>query len=58
MAELETISVKPLHPTFAAEIGGVDFQNLSEKQFCDILAAMAKVSTYSFLHISDEESVG
>lgn len=39
----ETIRVKQLHPTFAAEISGVDFENLSEEQFSDILAAMAKV---------------
>lgn len=39
----ETIKVKQLHPTFAAEISGVNFENLSEEQFSDILAAMAKV---------------
>lgn len=39
----KTIKVKKLHPTFAAEILGVDFQNLSEEQFSEILAAMAKV---------------
>lgn len=43
MAEFETISVKPLHLTFAAEVAGVDFQNLSDKQFSDVLAAIAKV---------------
>ena len=41
--ELKTLTVKELHPTFAAEVSGVNFQNLSEEQFQEILAAMAKV---------------
>ncbi|KAK8054740.1 hypothetical protein PG994_009807 [Apiospora phragmitis] len=39
----ETIKVKELHPTFAAEVTGVDFPDVSEEQFAEILAAMAKV---------------
>lgn len=39
----KTIEVKELHPTFAAEVLGVDFEDVSEEQFSEILAAMAKV---------------
>jgi alpha-ketoglutarate-dependent 2,4-dichlorophenoxyacetate dioxygenase len=39
----KTIRVKELHPTFGAEIEGVDFPNPSEEQFKELLAAMAKV---------------
>lgn len=39
----KTIRVKELHPTFGAQIEGVDFPNPSEEQFKEILAAMAKV---------------
>lgn len=39
----KTIEVKELHPTFAAEVSGVDFEHVSEEQFKEILAAMAKV---------------
>jgi alpha-ketoglutarate-dependent 2,4-dichlorophenoxyacetate dioxygenase len=42
----KTIEVKKLHPTFAAEVSGVDFDNVSEEQFSEILAAMAKVRSY------------
>ncbi len=41
--EFKTITVKELHPTFAAEVSGVNFQDLSEEQLSEILAAMAKV---------------
>ena len=41
--DFKTLTVKELHPTFAAEVSGVNFQNLSEEQFQEILAAMAKV---------------
>jgi alpha-ketoglutarate-dependent 2,4-dichlorophenoxyacetate dioxygenase len=41
--EFKTISVKELHPTFGAEIQGVEFPDPSEEQFEEILAAMAKV---------------
>lgn len=41
--EFKTITVKKLHPTFAAEVEGVNFQGLSDEQLNEILAAMAKV---------------
>lgn len=38
------ISVKPLHPTFAAEISGVDFKSsLSDEVFQEIYQAITKV---------------
>lgn len=40
----KTITVKELHPTFAAEVSGVNFQDLSEEQLSEIIAAMAKVN--------------
>ncbi|KAI1622331.1 alpha-ketoglutarate-dependent 2,4-dichlorophenoxyacetate dioxygenase [Exophiala viscosa] len=40
--EFKTITVKPLHPTFGAEVEGVNFHHLSDGQFNEILAAMAK----------------
>ena len=42
-AAFKTIHVKELHPTFGAEVEGVDFPNPSEEQFRELLAAMAKV---------------
>lgn len=48
--EFKTISVKPLHPTFAAEVDGVDFKNLSDEQFKEIFAAMAKVRAKQAKH--------
>lgn len=39
----KTITIKPLHPTFVAEIQGVDFTNLSDETFSEIVAALAKV---------------
>ncbi|KAI1074211.1 taurine catabolism dioxygenase [Whalleya microplaca] len=45
---LKTIAVKELHPTFAAEITGVNFQDLSEEQFSETIAAMAKYGVCSF----------
>lgn len=39
----KTFRVKELHPTFGAEIEGVDFPSPSNEQFAEILAAMAKV---------------
>lgn len=39
----KTIKVKELHPTFGAEVEGVDFNNLSEETLQEILSAMAKV---------------
>ena len=41
--EFKTFRVKELHPSFGAEIEGVDFPNPSEEQFREILAAMSKV---------------
>jgi alpha-ketoglutarate-dependent 2,4-dichlorophenoxyacetate dioxygenase len=38
-----TISIKELHPSFGAEVLEADFQNMSEEQFREIKAAMAKV---------------
>ncbi|KAI0009349.1 taurine catabolism dioxygenase [Xylariaceae sp. FL0662B] len=43
-----TITVNELHPTFAAEITGVNFQGLSEEQFSEIVAAMAKYGVCVF----------
>lgn len=45
--EFKTLTIKPLHPTFGAEVEGVNFQNLSDEQFQEIFAAMAKVSLSS-----------
>jgi alpha-ketoglutarate-dependent 2,4-dichlorophenoxyacetate dioxygenase len=43
----KTIKVKEVHPTFAAEVEGVDWKNLSDEQFNEVFAAMAKVSSAS-----------
>lgn len=44
--EFKTLKCKPLHPTFAAEIEGVDFTKpISDEVFDEILAASAKVSS-------------
>ena len=45
MSAFSTITVKELHPTFAAEVQGVDFQNLSDKQFDEVVAALAKAGS-------------
>lgn len=45
-SEFNQLNVKPLHPTFGAEIDGLDFRNLSDEGFQEILAAMAKVNDY------------
>ena len=40
----KTLSVKELHPTFGAEVHGVDFSKpISEEVFEEVLAVMAKV---------------
>ncbi|KAF2465679.1 alpha-ketoglutarate-dependent 2,4-dichlorophenoxyacetate dioxygenase [Lindgomyces ingoldianus] len=44
----KTITVKELHPTFGAEIEGVNFPNPSEEQFKEVLAAMAKYGVCVF----------
>ena len=42
------ISVKELHPTFGAEVHGVDFSKpVPDDTFAEISEAMAKVSTLS-----------
>ena len=41
--EFKTLTIHKLHPTFAAEVEGVNFQNLSDEQFQEIFAAMATV---------------
>ena len=43
--EFKTLKIKELHPTFAAEIEGVDFSKpIPDDVFNEILAASAKVS--------------
>ena len=43
--EFSKIKIKELHPTFAAEVEGVDFsQPVPDDVFEEILAASAKVS--------------
>jgi alpha-ketoglutarate-dependent 2,4-dichlorophenoxyacetate dioxygenase len=42
-APFQTISIRELHPSFGAEVLDADFQNMSEEQFQEIKAAMAKV---------------
>ncbi|KAI6082968.1 taurine catabolism dioxygenase [Hypoxylon rubiginosum] len=44
----KTITVNELHPTFAAEVTGVNFQDVSEEQFAEIVAAMAKYGVCVF----------
>jgi alpha-ketoglutarate-dependent 2,4-dichlorophenoxyacetate dioxygenase len=39
----KTFRVKELHPTFGAEIEGVNFSNPGREQFEELLQAMAKV---------------
>jgi hypothetical protein len=39
----KTITIKELHPSYGAEVIGADFSNMSEEQFQEIRAAMAKV---------------
>lgn len=42
--EFKTLKIKKLHPTFAAEIEGVDFSRpIPDDVFREILAASAKV---------------
>ena len=43
--EFKHLTIKELHPTFAAEIDGVDFsKDIPHDVFNEILAASAKVS--------------
>ncbi|KAK8060946.1 alpha-ketoglutarate-dependent 2-4-dichlorophenoxyacetate dioxygenase [Apiospora saccharicola] len=55
----KTIQVQELHPTFAAEVTGVDFQDVSDEQFAEILAAMAKygVCVFRKTGLTDESHV-
>jgi hypothetical protein len=39
----QTISIKELHPSYGAEVIGADFQSMTDEQFQEIKAAMAKV---------------
>jgi hypothetical protein len=36
--------VVPLHPTFAAEVKGVNFKNISDEDFAEIHDAISQVS--------------
>jgi len=46
--EYKHVQIKELHPTFGAEVFGVDFsQPVSDEVFADILAAITKVSLSS-----------
>ncbi|KAI0182883.1 alpha-ketoglutarate-dependent 2,4-dichlorophenoxyacetate dioxygenase [Xylaria flabelliformis] len=64
--EFKTIEVKKLHPTFAAEVSGVNFDDVSEEQFSEILAAMTKYGVCVFrntglsdaAHVSFSERFG
>ncbi|KAF2012472.1 taurine catabolism dioxygenase [Aaosphaeria arxii CBS 175.79] len=55
----ETISIKELHSTFAAEVIGADFHNMSDKQLKEIKSAMAKYGVLVFrqTEMSDDEHV-
>ena len=43
----DQLKITPIHATFGAEVEGVDFANLSDEVYNEILAAMAKVSEHS-----------
>jgi len=43
-SRFKTIQVEKLHSTFGAEVRGVDWHNVTEEQFDEILQAMAQVS--------------
>lgn len=46
MPHKEHLEIVPLHPTFAAEVKGVDFSEpVSDDVFAEIKAAITKVST-------------
>jgi len=47
----KTFTVREIHPTFGAEVEGVDFQNLTDESFQEIIAAMAKVTNIPSLDI-------
>ncbi|KAH8164937.1 hypothetical protein CIB48_g3297 [Xylaria polymorpha] len=62
----KTIEIKKLHPTFAAEVSGVNFDDVSDEQFSEILAAMTKYGVCVFrntgltdaAHVSFSERFG
>ncbi|KAI1742985.1 alpha-ketoglutarate-dependent 2,4-dichlorophenoxyacetate dioxygenase [Xylaria scruposa] len=64
--QFKTIEVKKLHPTFAAEVSGVNFDDVSEEQFSEILDAMTKYGVCVFrntglsdaAHVSFSERFG
>ncbi|KAI1307151.1 alpha-ketoglutarate-dependent 2,4-dichlorophenoxyacetate dioxygenase [Xylaria venustula] len=58
-ASFKTIEIKELHPTFAAEVLGVDFEDVSDEQFAEIMAAMAKYGICVFRQtgLTDESHV-
>jgi len=39
----KTFTVRELHPTFGAEVQGVDWENVTDEGLREIIAAMAKV---------------
>ncbi|KAF2205837.1 taurine catabolism dioxygenase [Delitschia confertaspora ATCC 74209] len=55
----KTITIKELHPTYAAEIFGANFQDMSEEQFQEIRVAMAKYGVLVFRNtgLSDTQHV-
>jgi len=44
----KTFTVRELHPTFGAEVEGVDWENLTDEGLREIIAAMAKVRSLLF----------
>ena len=50
--EFKTLTFKKLHPTFAAEVEGVDFSKpIPDDVFKEILAASAKVTPSTTVYI-------
>ena len=45
----KTFTVRELHPTFGAEIQGVDWEHLTDEGLQEIVAAMAKVGEIRLL---------
>ncbi|EUC43575.1 hypothetical protein COCMIDRAFT_38512 [Bipolaris oryzae ATCC 44560] len=54
-----TITCRPLHPTFGAEVVGAHFNNMSEEQLQEIKSAMAKYNVLVFrkANLTDEEHI-
>ncbi|KAH7074590.1 hypothetical protein BKA63DRAFT_316510 [Paraphoma chrysanthemicola] len=57
--DFQTISIKKLHPSYGAEVLGAEFANMSEEQFQEIKAAMAKYGVLVFRNtgMSDSQHV-